>query len=195
MYGTSTPVFINQNTDPILLLIGPSNRTGAPGIYVYTGGTYRTVGSVQVLSATLTRISTWSSAQFIPAGTTIFVQPNVPVTGYPSVFMLQNQIIVATAQPAPIIVQQIPGVGTTTVCGTQGVPYDGQLVAYGGTLPYTFSQVGTASGGTVVINPTTGSFVFTPSVNTVGSFQYQVMDSEVPPKTGNIGTFTIDFSP
>ena len=63
----------------------------------------------------------------------------------------------------------------------------------GGTLPYSFAQVGAAVNGTLVLN-TDGTFIFTPTPAFVGdgSFQYQVSDSGVEPEClSNIATVTI----
>jgi CBS domain-containing protein len=67
---------------------------------------------------------------------------------------------------------------TFTTC--QNTPFNGTLVGLvtGGTPPYTYSAVGTAVGGTVVVNPA-GTFTFTPTTSFTGnaSFQYMAVDS------------------
>ena len=185
MFGTSTIVLINQNTDQILF-VGP--HSSRPGIFTYTGGVIHN----GVLSAHLIRIGTWAAGQTIPVGTTVLVTPNTPVVPYPEIFNLLETVVVATTYPT--FSETIPVVlNNNSTHATPNEPYTGQLTAEGGFPPYTFQGTGTTTGGSVVVN-SNGSFTFTPNTGVlVGTFQFEAQDSHS--NLSNIATFTIFFTP
>lgn len=93
-----------------------------------------------------------------------------------------------TATGAPIA-------GDGFFCACFNTPVSGNLSNFvsGGIPPYVYMIVGTPVGGTVIINPLTGFFIFKPAPGFTGfaSFQYIAKDSSNIFCQSNIGTVTI----
>lgn len=79
-----------------------------------------------------------------------------------------------------------------TGCANNSVSGDLTSAVQGGNPPYTFALVGVPVNGTVTLNPDgTYTFVPTPGVFGIGSFQYQVTDENG--CTSTVGTVLIDI--
>lgn len=88
-----------------------------------------------------------------------------------------------------------PVAGDGFFCACFNTPVSGNLSNFvsGGIPPYVYMVVGTPVGGTVIINPLTGFFIFKPALGFTGfaSFQFIAKDSSNIFCQSNIGTITI----
>jgi hypothetical protein len=111
--------------------------------------------------------------------------------------------VVSTPAQLTIAVTSVPHAPTftspTTYVTAENIPLSGQVVAVdvdlGQTL--TYSVVGTPTLGTVVINPITGAFTYTPVANTLGngSFTVQVTDGQAETVTQVINAIIASDNP
>lgn len=153
-------------------------------------------GGVPPFTFSQTGTITCGSVTVNPNGTFVYTGPVGPCTfdfvvtdNTPShCFATGSFTITESATGAPIASDGF-------FCACFNTPVSGNLSNFvsGGIPPYVYMIVGTPVGGTVIINPLTGFFIFKPTPGFTGfaSFQFIAKDSSNIFCQSNIGTITI----
>ena len=187
--GTLTASFTDVNfttTAPYLL---NENSTFAAGssVVTYTGyadttntpfGTGTTVGTIGPNSNVFGFLGGLPG----PSGTGISLTAKVVVQMAANANFFDDFGFAGTAPvPTPL------ALACSSSSGTAGTAYNSNLMASGGTGPYTYSIIGSLPNG-LVLNPSSGAITGTPSAQGSYSFTAQAVDSSGVPVTNTVTT-------
>lgn len=190
--GTTYPIYVRMTRS------GAAGTTGNAGLLSFLPASGFTFGApVQTVFPAATTFNTapafgGNRGTFSFSGLSLTDAPAgfVPVTPTtPGVYTYQpiNDFVGFFGLPA-ITITVLANCPTITGASATGCTV-GNLNNFvtGGTSPYIFSQIGSPVGGTVIIDPNTGNYLFS---DNSGSFQFAAQD--VAGCTSSIGTITVD---